>query len=468
MRSPCCINAYKSLPLYSLMKRIVSTILVCLFARFVWGAMPSPAQAQQLFEQQQYDKAEIVYAQLLKRQPDNPLYLYRYARCLQEQGNSAEAIRYFEKAGERYPLRNFYLGELYMADYRFSDAVAAYRKYLAKTDTTNERYSLVLGKIEQAEKGERYLKRVDDIRIIDSIVVDKAEFLKAYHLSRNAGSIGIGNGLGYCINEIQDRKITASEHGLMSCQRLLEGEWICDTLDIPVTSEAHCNFPYMLSDGVTLYFASDDATGLGGYDIYITQYNTNTNSYLIPENIGMPYNSPANDYMLAIDDTKGIGYFATDRHTAGDKVCVYTFIPNEEKRILRDTTDIFIRQFAQGLVLRPAAQKLSATIAPVTSDNKKETVTMKPFVMNDTTVYTRLTDFHSPDARVLYEEYLQTEEQLQTVNSNIGQKRAIYHDAISDEQSVLRKELLQLENDRIRLKKELPALLLKVHQLEGQ
>ena len=93
---------------------------------------------------------------------------------------------------------------------------------------------------------------------------------------------------------------------------------------------------------------------------------------------------------------------------------------------------------------------------------------MKPFVMNDTTVYTRLTDFHSPDARVLYEEYLQTEEQLQTVNNNIGQKRAIYHDATLDEQAVLREELLQLENDRIRLKKELPALLLKVHQLEGQ
>ncbi len=450
------------------MKRFSLTILICLFARFVWGAVPSPAQAQRFFEQQQYGKAEFVYAQLLKRQPDNPLYLYRYARCLQEKGNSAEAIRYFEKAGERYPLRNFYLGELYLEDYRFSDAIEAYQKYLDKTDTINERYPLVLAKIEQAEKGERYLKRVDDIRIIDSVIVSKKEFLKAYSLSRNAGSIGIENGLGYYINEIRDRKIAASERRLMSCQRLLEGEWICDTLNIPVTPEAHCNFPYMLSDGVTLYFASDDATGLGGYDIYITQYNTNTNSYLVPENIGMPYNSPANDYMLAIDDAKGIGYFATDRHTANDQVCVYTFIPNEEKRILRDTTDIFIRQFAQGLILQPATKKIPATTTPAISDNKKEPVTMKPFVVNDTTVYTLPADFRSPDARVLYEEYLQTEEQLQTLNRNIGQKRAIYHDATSDEQAVLRKELLQLENDRIRLIKELPTMLRKVHQLEEQ
>lgn len=450
------------------MKKVSLTILACLFARFVWSAVPSPAQAQQFFEQQQYDQAEVVYSQLLKRQPDNPLYLYRYARCLQERGSNAEAIRYFEQAGERYPLRNFYLGELYLADYRFSDAVAAYRRYLDKTDATNERYSLVLDKIEQAEKGERYLRRVDDILIIDSLVVDKAGFLKAFPLSRNAGSVGIRDGLGYCINEIRDRKITAYGHGLLSCQRLLEGEWICDTLNIPVSAEAHCNFPYMLSDGVTLYFASDDAAGLGGYDIYITQYNTNTNSYLTPENIGMPYNSPANDYMLAIDDAKGVGYFVTDRHTPDDRVCIYTFIPNEEKRILRDTTDVFIRAFAQGLILQPDVRTHGTVVTPADSDNKTTAVTMKPFVMNDTVVYTRLTDFRSIDARVLYEEYLQKEKQLQALNSDMEQKRAVYHGATSEQQAALRGELLQMEDDYVRLRKELPSLLLKVHRLEEQ
>lgn len=113
----------------------------------------------------------------------------------------------------------------------------------------------------------------------------------------------------------------------------------------------------MLSDGVTVYFASDNESGLGGYDIYITQYNTNTNMYLPPENIGMPYNSPANDYLLVIDDIKGIGYFASDRYMTDGNVCVYTFIPNDEKQILRDTTEEYIRHFAQGKVLQPKQEK---------------------------------------------------------------------------------------------------------------
>lgn len=43
--------------------------------------------------------------------------------------------------------------------------------------------------------------------------------------------------------------------------------------------------PVCLSDGVTIYYATD-GEGLGGYDIFVTRYNTNTDSYLTPENVG--------------------------------------------------------------------------------------------------------------------------------------------------------------------------------------
>lgn len=57
-----------------------------------------------------------------------------------------------------------------------------------------------------------------------------------------------------------------------------------------------------MADGVTIYYASD-GEGLGGYDIFVTRYNTNTDTYLVPENVGMPFNSPYNDYMYVIDDS---------------------------------------------------------------------------------------------------------------------------------------------------------------------
>ena len=66
----------------------------------------------------------------------------------------------------------------------------------------------------------------------------------------------------------------------------------------------------------------------------------NTNSYSIindysePINIGMPFNSPANDYLYVFDEMTHIGWFATDRFQHQDTVVVYEFVPNKEKILI--------------------------------------------------------------------------------------------------------------------------------------
>ena len=52
----------------------------------------------------------------------------------------------------------------------------------------------------------------------------------------------------------------------------------------------------MLSDGLTLYFAAQGPESIGGYDIFMTTYDAAEGRFLKPENIGMPFNSTANDY----------------------------------------------------------------------------------------------------------------------------------------------------------------------------
>ena len=47
--------------------------------------------------------------------------------------------------------------------------------------------------------------------------------------------------------------------------------------------------------------------------------------------MGFPFNSYANDYMLVIDETCNVGWFASDRYQPEGKVCIYTFIPNESR-----------------------------------------------------------------------------------------------------------------------------------------
>ena len=95
----------------------------------------------------------------------------------------------------------------------------------------------------------------------------------------------------------------------------------------------NADYPYVLTDGITIYYASDGPGSMGEYDIFVTRYNTNTDSYLMPENVGMPFNSPYNDYMYVIDEFNDLGWFASDRYQPEGKVCIYVFIPNSSKQV---------------------------------------------------------------------------------------------------------------------------------------
>ena len=91
------------------------------------------------------------------------------------------------------------------------------------------------------------------------------------------------------------------------------------------------DFPFLLSDGTTLYFASDGEGSIGGYDIFVSRMNTEDGCFLRPDNLGMPFNSPANDYMMAINEVANLGWFASDRNQPQGKVCVYVFVPNDKR-----------------------------------------------------------------------------------------------------------------------------------------
>ena len=59
----------------------------------------------------------------------------------------------------------------------------------------------------------------------------------------------------------------------------------------------------------------------------------NTDTYLAPENVGMPFNSPTTIIVYVIDEFNNLGWFASDRYQPEGKVCVYVFIPASSKQV---------------------------------------------------------------------------------------------------------------------------------------
>jgi len=93
----------------------------------------------------------------------------------------------------------------------------------------------------------------------------------------------------------------------------VDGKWSqMVNLGDKVNSPGNEVFPYIAADG-TLYFSSDGHAGLGNLDLYFTTQNLQTEEWRTPGNLGLPFNSPADDFGLIVDRDNKNGYFSSDR-----------------------------------------------------------------------------------------------------------------------------------------------------------
>ena len=333
------------------------------------------------------------------------------------------------------------------------------------------------------ERLDRMTMATQRIMVIDSIVVDKNDFLQHYYLNPEEGHIdsyshffntqqqpnayvylnAIGN---QCIlsQEDEDGIINLyesdKEGNKWTKPRLLQG--VNDAKQF-----FHVNYPFMMPDGVTLYFAAEGDESLGGYDIFVTTYDTEEDRFLTPENIGMPFNSEANDYMMVIDEYDRIGWFATDRGQEDGKVCIYTFVPSDVRQTydpetyskeqitnfarITDITETWVSpdidQALERLEKAKARQKKN-------TDNEEFT-----FVINDDVDYHKLSDFKAKGNTQRYLQLVKLRSQQTALQQAIERVREYYSGATADEKREMAPEIIATEQQQHQIH-------IEIHNLE--
>ena len=454
------------------MRKIYSLILFLACALLAMAQTHS--SADKLFQAGDYTAAQEQYGKLLRNYPREALYLYRYARCAQELGDFPTALQYFDKAGDRYMLKYFYLGEIYLQQWHAEAAIEAYNKYLSSLTEPSEREPYVAQQIARAEKLQRYLRRVERLEIIDSVLVPLNSSLITHGLSLSleAGRLQYDSlgGIGFT-NQRGDHHLWSQR--VDSSQVLLSSHRLLDTWTTPDTLPATINFtacqisPYLLNDGVTLYFAAQDPNGLGGLDIYISRYNTATELYTAPENLGFPYNSPANEYMLILDENQGVGYLATDRFAPQGYVHIYSWAIPEQRQYCRGMDPDTLAAYAQLRAFYKAERLDNAPSEPSAPSAPSATHDAISFVINDSVIYTSVDDFLSPGARRLFMEWEQLQERLTKEQDQLELLRMQYMQAEETLQAELAPQILQLESDIVRLQERCWALPREIRQRES-
>lgn len=311
----------------------------------------------------------------------------------------------------------------------------------------------------QVNRMDEMIQRVQDVAVIDSINVDREDFFRYYRLSSSAGRLLDRHELPAGFEAADETvvfypedgsvMIWGTEQGLVESRRLTDGSWEAPSeLGSVINAGGTANYPFQLTDGSTLYFATDGDDSLGGLDLYITQRTRE--GVAVPQNMGMPYNSPYDDYMLAIDEETGAGWFATDRNQLGNKVTIYVFVPTQTRvNINIDDPALTSRARIASLTSPLSAEQkaLLEKIAGISDGNGYGSADSAPefeFALPDGRVYTRWEDFKNPQARRLMENYIDALAESQADSNALERMRQRYSGGKSDNaQSILTLERKQ-------------------------
>ena len=455
--------------------------IFCLLALFCTSAISAQtlSQAKKLFENGEYEKAKTAFANLIKRSPNSAEVNYFYGASLYETGELDKCVPYLEKSAKRDYIGAFrYLGKAYADLYRYDEAVDNYETHIEWLDEKNRDTEQAEAELSELRKKARMFKSVEKVTVIDSFVVNKKNFLDAYKISKTSGTIAM-NGEGTLYeNEMGTKRIVSemkdSLMQLFTQVRLLDG-WDEKEPVESLNDSCNLNFPFLMGDGTTLYFASDGEGTLGGYDIFVTRYDSEDDTYLRPSNVGMPFNSAANDYLYAIDELNNLGWFVTDRNQPTDTVCVYVFVPNETKQLYNyEATDPQVITDAATLrsirttwtdeaKVREARQRLAALKYAKDDESRKGDF---HFIIDDSATYTSLDNFLSKEAKESYRKLMQTEKDLEQLKTTLAQKRKEYESENGLGKKKLEPSILDLEKRIPQLMEEVEKLTFDVRRLE--
>lgn len=459
-----------------------------------WGTAPAQTidDARQMMLDGDYAAALPIFEKALSAKPKDASLNQWVGVCLLRSGNPKKAERYLKVADERKLIdAPRYLAEAAFEQYEFSKATDLLDRYEEGIDNANKKKARKAPKITKSPEadelrrrtmlGQAMLDRVEKIVVIDSMAVDRDEFFKFYHLSPESGTLNSTDVMPEDYEIAEPSEVYMPQSGefriwsapdkdenyvLMGATRLIDGTW--DTphpLGSALDAGGDSNYPFMMPDGVTLYYANNGPESIGGYDIFISRKDEN--GFLQPQNIGMPYNSTYDDYLLAIDEVNGVGWWATDRNQLGDLLTVYLFKVNDLRRNYNaeETENIpdfaFIRDYKATWGEDDYTPLLEEIMAITPEPIKKQVDFIFP--MKGGVTYTTLDDFRTPGGKTMMKKYLAAEKSFNDKLARLAEMRRKFS---INKGSSMKAQIRSLENETEKDREALRRLRSDVYRTE--
>ena len=320
------------------------------------------------------------------------------------------------------------------------------------------------------------------VMFIDSLVVAKNDFLSHIPLNAESGKLSVKNRRGKDFlaqyeTELGDRRFYAlgdTASTALYMQTKVGNDWGQQSCLADISDEDYHwqNYPFLCADGVTLFFSATGPNSVGGRDIFMTSYDSDKDEWLQPQNYGLPFNSTANDYLLAIDDLDTLGWLVSDRHQHADSVCIYTFVPTQvRKNFAADNLSTAqlehyaqIHRIADTWAFGDRKAALRRRDAMMARANVAKTHATTSFILNDNTLVTDEKQLKSPVARNLFRQWVELGNMIDDTRRSLEHNRELY----ARGQRTLAQDILSKEKDLKQQLTDLHNVAKKLRQAELQ
>jgi len=263
-------------------------------------------------------------------------------------------------------------------EYRFREAADLYRQAAESISDSTRLFD-----IEQAavlsENGINFLRYVS----VPAIVAKKNVILKDVPLwlpEFDGGWVSIPNGIVPAASEVQkytlfpdgDRIIYSAQgidgsFDLFEITREAGTQWSAPVSLDGINTSGDEIFPFVSSDGRTLWFASDGHPGIGGFDLFVSRWNSSEQKWSTPENLGFPYSSTSDDILYFDTPDGNWSVLASTRYADAGTANIYVmeFDSNPIKTSITDLSKI-----QQAARLEPAVSAVTSRTPVQPSANK--------------------------------------------------------------------------------------------------
>ncbi len=151
-------------------------------------------------------------------------------------------------------------------------------------------------------------------------------------------------------------------------RKLPNGNWgdpqkLSDKINSPFNED----FPYLSTDGQTLYFSSEGHNTMGGYDLFKSHWNQEDNTWSEAENLGYPVNTTDDDRSISLTPDNRVGYISAMRPNGIGDLDLY--------RIKFNDVDQKLTLFLGAVMLGDSASQpteYNITITAVNKSNNEE------------------------------------------------------------------------------------------------